>query len=84
MIIECQHLYCAKCVRVLAAKENDNCYPLDGYSISMSQLIQPIRLVKTLLNELKTRCDFEGYQQTVSLGNFRIIAQNVNKIQKLK
>ena len=68
MISSCQHLYCSKCIRD-CIKVHGVC-PQDRSPVSIVKLVEPIRLVKNLINKLKIRCKTSsgGCDSVLTLG----------------
>ena len=66
MISSCEHLYCSKCIRD-CIKIHGVC-PQDRSKVSITKLVQSLRIVKNLLNKLKIRCNFEDCQRVLALG----------------
>ncbi len=62
MIRDCEHLFYCKCI-----KEIGVC-PKNGFPLSPSQLVEPIKLIINMLKDFRIKCEFksDGCQQVLS------------------
>ena len=68
MVANCQHLFCSKCIRD-CIKVHGIC-PQDRSPVSINKLVEPIRLVRNLINKLKIRCksNSDGCDRVLPVG----------------